>query len=311
MKVAPGAPPQPERTAGGGGGGAWEERGFTRRLDTARLSQLAKRGGKDPDKDKQPTIETYRAGPEPAVFKLPGTLEGTLAEPGAVHRARFHLDKPADIAIEIEAPAAAPPFFNPIFRLLNGAGEEVASSIFAGRGACSGALTKSMQAKTILPLRDTGDYTLEIRDATADFAGADFQYRVQVRPQVPHIGGVRVEGDSLNLTQGQAKTIRVAFDREEDYRGAIMVVAEALPPGVSAAAGADFEPDTDPPSTIGKRERYQPRTERLVVILTAAADAPVSTLPQDVRLVVRPLVDGKPGDVLSTKTFPMMVLAKP
>ena len=28
------------------------------------------------------------------------------------------------------------------------------------------------------------------------------------------------------------------------------------------------------------------------------------------RLVVRPLVDGKPGDVLTTKTFPMMVLPK-
>ena len=90
------------------------------------------------------------------MFKIPGTLEGTLAEPGATHRARFHLDKPADIAIEIETPAAAPPFFNPIFRLLNNAGEEVASNIFAGKGACTGALTKSMQAKTILPLRDTG-----------------------------------------------------------------------------------------------------------------------------------------------------------
>ena len=151
----------------GGGGGGWDERGWTRRLDAARLNQLAKRGGKD---GKQPPIETYRAAPEPAVFKIPGTLEGTLAQPGATHRARFHLDKPADIAIEIETPAAAPPFFNPIFRLLNDAGEEVASSIFAGKGACTGALTKSMQAKTILPLRDTGDYTLEIRDATADLA---------------------------------------------------------------------------------------------------------------------------------------------
>ena len=33
------------------------------------------------------------------MFKIPGTLEGTLAQPGETHRARFHLDKPADIAI--------------------------------------------------------------------------------------------------------------------------------------------------------------------------------------------------------------------
>ena len=134
---------------------------------------------------------------------------------------------------------------------------------------------------------------------------------MQVRPQVPHIGQVRVDGDNLNLAQGQAKTIRVAFDREEDYRGAVMVIPESLPPGVSAVAGADFEPDTDPPSTIGKRERYVPRTERLVLVLTADAAAPVSIQPHEVRLVVRPLVDGKPGDILSTKTFPMMVLPKP
>jgi len=306
LKVATGAPP-PERIAPGGGRGG-DERSFGRRLDASRLNQLARRGGKE---TKQPSIETYRAGPEPAVFKIPGTLEGTLDEPGATQRARFHLDKPADIAIEIETPNAAPPFFNPIFRLLNQAGEEVASSIMAGKGACSGALSKSMQSKTVLALRDTGDYTIEIRDATADFGGKDFQYRVQVRPQVPHVGQVRVDGDVLNLTQGQAKTIRVSFDREEGYRGAVMVVPGSLPAGISAVAGADFEEERDPPSTTGKRERYTPHTERLVLVMTAAADAPVSAEPQDIRLVVRPLVDGKPGDVLSTKTFPMMVLAKP
>jgi hypothetical protein len=304
LKIAPGPPPQ---DAPAGGKAGWDERGWTRRLDAARLTQLSKRGGKD---NQQPSIETYRAAPEAAIFKIPGTLEGTLAQPGETHRARFHLDKPADIAFEIETPAAAPPFFNPIFRLLNNAGEEVASNIFAGKGACSGAMTKAMEAKTILPLRETGDYTLEIREATADLAGADFQYRVQVRPQVPHVGNVKLDADVVNLVQGQAKEIRVAFDREEDYRGAVIVAAESLPPGVSAVAGADYEPDKDPPANIGKRERYLARTERVVVVLTAAAEAAVSTGPQDVRLVVRPLVDGKLGEPLSSKTIPMMVLSK-
>ncbi|HUS06632.1 MAG TPA: hypothetical protein VMZ52_10065, partial [Bryobacteraceae bacterium] len=260
---------------------------------------------------KQPIVETYRAGPEPALFKIPGTLEGALAQPGETHRARFQLDKPADVAIEIETPAAAPPYFNPIFRLLNPAGEEVASNVFAGKGACSGAMNKSTQAKTILALRDTGAYTIEIRDATADLAGANFQYRVQVRPQIPHVGQIKIDADSVNLTQGQGKVIRVAFDREEDYRGSVIVSAESLPPGVSAMAGGDFEPDKDPPPAVGKRERYTPRTERVVVVLTADAEAPASVEPQEIRLVVRPLVDGKPGEVLSSKIVPMMVLPKP
>ena len=193
---------------------------------------------------------------------------------------------------------------------MNAKGEEVASNIFAGKGACTGAMTKSMQAKTILPLRDTGDYTLEIRDATADLAGADFQYRVQVRPQVAHVGQVKIDADSVNIAQGQAKVIRVVFDREEDYQGAVAVSAESLPPGVSAMAGADFEPDKDPPPAIGKRERYMPRAERIVLVLTASAEAPVSAEPQEIRLLVRPLVGGKQGEVLSSKTIPMMVLPK-
>jgi hypothetical protein len=107
------------------------------------------------------------------------------------------------------------------------------------------------------------------------------------------------------------KVIHVTFDREEDYRGAVTVSAESLPPGVSAVAGADFEAEKDPPPAVGKRERYLPRPERIVLALSAEAAAPVSAGPQEIRLLVRPLVNGKPGDVLSSKTIPVMVLAKP
>jgi hypothetical protein len=304
LKIASGALPVETAKVPSG----WDERGWTRRLDANRLNQLAARGGKPGD---QKSIETYRASADAAVFKIPGTVEGTLATPGETHRARFHLDRPADIAMEVETPSAAPPFFNPIVRLLNGSGEEVATNIFAGRGACSGAMSKSMQAKTLVPLREAGDYTLEIRDATADLAGQDFQYRLQVRPQVPHIGQVQIDMDHLNLARGEAKTLRVMFDREEDFRGAVTIVAESLPPGISAAVGADFEPDKDPPAATGKRERYTPRTERAVVVLSASTDAAVAAQPHNVRLVVRPLVDGKLGEILATKSFPVMVTEKP
>jgi hypothetical protein len=47
------------------------------------------------------------------------------------------------------------------------------------------------------------------------------------------------------------------------------------------------------------------------VALAARPEAPVSDAPQTVRLVARPLVNGKLGDILFTRTFPMMVLPKP
>ena len=282
---------------------SWEERAFPRRLSANRLNQLAGRGGKAPD---QKSIETYRG----TVFKIPGTLEGVVAQAGEAHRASFHLDSPQDIAIEIETPDAAPPLFNPIVRLLDAAGQEVATNVFAGRGACNGEMNKSLQAKTIIPLRDTGDYTVEVRDITSDLGGATFQYRVQVRPQIPHIGQVKIDEDHINLAPGNAKTVRVVFDREEGYSGAVVVSAESLPPGVAALAGADFEPDKDPPRFNGKRERYAPRTERSVVVFTASSDAAVMDRPQMVRMVVRPLTGGKPGAIVGSKLIPVMV-AKP
>jgi len=304
LKIASGAQPLESVKSQSG----WDERKHGRHLDANRLNQLAVRGGKTANLQ---SIETYRAAPEPAPIKLPATIEGTLERPGEAHRARFHLDAPRDIAIEIETPSAAPPFFNPVVRLLNAAGEEVATNVFAGRGACTGALTKSLQAKTIVPLRDTGDYTVEVRDAASDLNSPEFQYRVQIRQQVPHIGQVRIDTDAVNLTPGESKSIRVLFDREEDYRGSVAIAAELLPSGVSASVGADYEPDTDPPSARGKRERYVPRTERAVMILSANPGAAPVAEPQIIQLVVRPLVDGKLGEKLLTKSLPLMVVAKP
>jgi hypothetical protein len=95
LKILSGEAPQDQPHAAE----SWEERGFPRRLSANRLNQLAERGGKPAD---QKSIETYR-GP---VFKIPGTLEGVVAQAGEAHRASFHLDSPRDIAIEIETPDA-------------------------------------------------------------------------------------------------------------------------------------------------------------------------------------------------------------
>jgi len=306
LKVRPGAVAQDLPPSGTK---EWDERGLTRALASNRLNQLALRGAAKADK---PSIESYRAmNDQGPLVKLPANIEGTLTQPGESQRARFTLDGPLDIAIELETPAATAPFFNPIVRLLDAAGEEVATNVFAGKGACSGALTKSLQSKVIIPMRESGTYTLEVRDATSDVLGADARYRVQVRQQIPHLGKIGIEGDRYNLAPEEAKTFRVTFDREEDYRGAVAVMVESLPPGVTAAIGADYEPDKDPPLREGKRERYTPRTERTVVVLTAAPDAPAMSQPQIARVVVRPVANGKMGEIVASKSIPVMVIPKP
>ena len=283
----------------------WEERGYSRVLSSNRLNELAARGGKPLN---QKSVETYRTMGK---FVLPATLEGTIALAGEAHRAKFQVDGPTDIAIELETPDLAPPLFNPVVRVIDANGQEVVTNFFAGRGACTGALNKGLTAKTIYPLRNPGEYTVEIRELTADLAEAGFRYRVQIRPQVPHVGKVTIDEDHINLAPGGAKTVRVTFDREEDYRGAVAVAVENLPEGVSVLAAADFEPDKDPPPFPGKRERYTPRTERTVLAFSVADGTGLMEAPKMARVTVRPVADGKPGVVIASKNIPIMVVAKP
>ncbi|MBL8234643.1 MAG: hypothetical protein JNL98_39455, partial [Bryobacterales bacterium] len=150
----------------------------------------------------------------------------------------------------------------------------------------------------------------EVRDLTADHAGPTFEYRVQIRPQLAHVGDVRIATDHLNLAAEEAKTVRVLFDREEDYRGGVAITAENLPAGVTAHTGSDFEEDRDPVEPVGKRERFLPKTERTTVVLTAASDAPPTPNPVDIRLLVRPLSGGRLGQIIASKTIPVMVVNK-
>ena len=283
----------------------WEERTYQRPLGSNRMNDLAARGGGTLNRK---AAETYRTM---GSFALPATLEGVIAQPGEAHRASFQVDGPQDIAIEVETPNLAPPLFNPVVRLLDSKGEEVVTNFIAGRGACTGALNKGLTAKTIFPLRNPGMYTVEVRELTADNGEAGFQYRVMVRPQVPHLGKVSIEEDHINLAPGGAKTVRVTFDREEDYRGAVAVSVEGLPEGVSVLAAADYEPDKDPPPFPGKRERYVARTERTVLAFSVADGAPLMDAPKVVRVIVRPVTDGKAGAVIASKRIPVMVVAKP
>jgi hypothetical protein len=301
IKITPGDVPQDQEPADT----SWQERDFTRHLSANRLNELEARAGKP---ENQKSIESYgMASP----VKLPATLEGNLTRLGEAQRTRFHLDGPQDIAFEVETPADTTPLFNPIVRLLDAHDQEVATNIFASHDRCTNEMSKTIQAKTIVPLRDAGDYTIEVRDTTPDHASPGFRYRIQVRPQIPHVGQVTFSDDHVNLSPGLVKTVRVMFDREEGYVGSIAVTAESLPAGVQVLSGADFEPDVDPPNFKSKRERYTPRTERAVVVFAAAPDAAITAMPKIVQLVVRPVMDGKLGAVIGSKQIPITVLAEP
>jgi hypothetical protein len=288
----------------------WQEHTFTRRVSADWLKQLRERGALAPSAD---NLETFHAvegtvKPLPAM-KVPGIVEGVISRPGETQRIAFHIKDAQDLVLEVETADATIPLFNPVVRVLDATGREVVTNVYSQLNNCGGYMMKTIQPKTLVSLQATSDYSLEIHDVTAGAAATNFAYRVLIRPQIPHIGKVEVEHERINLAPGGAKQISVAIEREENYSGLVALTVEGLPPGVVAVAGSEAEEDKPPLMNGGKVERYFPKKQKSVLLLTAAPDAPVSSMPQMARVVVRPIRDGKVSQVVDTELLPLMVVA--
>jgi hypothetical protein len=193
-------------------------------------------------------------------------------------------------------------------RLVDAGGTEIASNVYTKLNNNGLYMMKMIRAKTTLSLGAPGEYTLQIRDITTACAGADFRYRVLVRPQIPHVGDVEIAQDHVNLPAGSSRPLTVTIDREEGFRGYVAVDVEGLPAGVTALPALENPEDKPPLPNGGKLERYTPRQQRTTVMLIAAPDAAVSQLPARVRVIVRVISGGKLADPVAVKEIPLVVL---
>ncbi|MBI1786240.1 MAG: hypothetical protein HYR60_01650 [Acidobacteria bacterium] len=308
LRIVEGAPPPPDLHPKSKE--EWEERRFTRRLSPDWPARVAARGAAP----KVETPEVYRAatggdGSTP-VMKIPGIVEGAIARPGETHAIRLTVDKPQDLAIEVETAEATLPRFNPVVRLLEAGGREVVTNVYTKLNNCGGYMMKMIQAKTTFSLQAAGEYKLEIRDITTGRGGPDFAYRVLVRPQIPHAGKVEMTEDRVNLEPGQTKPLTLSLEREEEFAGFIAVSAEGLPAGVSAMTGAENPVEKPPLMNGGKVERYISRPQTSVLLLVASPDAPPTEMPVTIRVVARPVVDGRLMDPVSVRQVPVMVAGR-
>jgi hypothetical protein len=294
------APPKP----------GWQEHTFTRHFTADWIERLRERGA--PAGPRQ-ELETFRAVKEPApappIMKIPGIVEGVISQPGEVQRIAFHVTGAQDLVLEVETPDATMPLFNPVVRVLDSAGHEVATNVYAQLNNCGGYMMKMIEPKAIVGFHADGDYILQIHDITTDNADPSFVYRVLVRPQIPHLGKVEVEEERMNLTPGTAKQVSVITEREEDFNGLIAVSVEGLPPGVQAVTGSVPEEEKPPLMNGGRVERYFPKSQKSVLLMMAAADAPLTPMPQMARVMVRAIVEGKVGQPLASVLVPVMVVA--
>ena len=287
------------------------------------------------------------AHPAPAVFRenepngsldrasavsLPALISGSIEAPGDVDFFRFQLAAGQTLVFEVETPRVSPPAFSPSLKVLDAAGHplfdnkhrkialtrqdpiflvELLKLHLPDRGTCgigSLAFFESLEAKMVAEFGVAGDYILQVGDLTSQQGQPDHAYRVLVRPGIPHVGDLELEGDRINLTRGQVRTLKVTTGLEEGFSGQVALSLEGLPPGVVPLTGTEVEPPSPIGPTTESRKNFLGFSEKAVILLRADEQAPLTDMPARVRVWARPAVDNRLGARLPVGEIPLMVI---
>ena len=321
----------------------WQERAFKRVLEPDRLEQLWSRtvprritepatapGGSAAGKvssgvqAERDDLSIDTTVPEPVIAEepndifsqalevnVPTILEGAIERPGDVDIFKFKVEPGQGLAFEIETPDTSLPFFNPRLGVFDAGDNEFLTNVYKRISRNFTFYLKTVEPKTIYTFELGGEYYLQIRDVTSRYGDPGFRYRVLIRPQAPHVGDVTVQQKQINLARGGAKKVTVTTDQEEGFGGEIALRVEGLPPGVDAVTGTEVEPDRGPPLDEGHKNRFLPKSQTAVIMLVASQDAPLTRWPTFIRVVARPIVDGKVGPPLPLEEIPLMVVESP
>ena len=266
---------------------------------------------------------------------LPALISGRIEAPGDVDFFRFQLSAGQTLVFEVETPRVSPPVFSPSLKVLDSAGHrlfdnkhrkialtrqdpiflvELLKLHLPDRGSCSiGSLAffESLEAKMVAEFGVAGEYTLQIGDLTSQQGHSDHAYRVLIRPAVPHVGELELEGDRINLTRGQVRTLKVTTGLEEGYSGQVALSLEGLPPGVAPLTGTEVELPSPIGPTTESRKSFLGFSEKAVILLRADEQAPLTDLPVRIKVWARPAVDNELGARLPVGEFPLMVIDAP
>ena len=264
---------------------------------------------------------------------VPTLIEGTIQQAGDVDHFVFKVTAGQRLAFEIETSEAAPPRFNPWLKVLDVKGQELFANIYKEYGGDGDDVNKTLERKTLYTFSREGQYVLQIRDLTYRQGGADFAYRILVRPQVPHIGRTEVSlgvtsqssqlvdtTDRLNLVVGESKKFTVVCEKEEGFEGGIAISVENLPPGVQALPSSPAE--WEEALLRGMQYRpvgvdivdptnYRARRQVVTIALMASLDAKPMTQPTLLRLTARPIVQGRPGVSFPVGEIPFLLVVPP
>ncbi len=296
-------------------------------------------GPSDPSSDgTNPTLAVFEEN-EPngsrdqaLAVSLPALISGSIEAPGDVDFFRFRLPAGQQLVFEVETPRVAPPAFSPSLKVLDSAGHplfdnkhrkialtrqdpiflvELLKLHLPDRGICgigSLAFFESLEAKMVAEFGVAGDYILQVGDLTSQQGHRDHAYRVLVRPHIPHVGELELEGDRINLTRGQVRKLTVTTGLEEGYSGQVALSLEGLPAGVVPLTGTEVEPPSPIGPTTESRKSFLGFSEKAVILLRADEQAPLTDLPVRVKVWAQPALENRLGTRLPVGEVPLMVI---
>jgi len=227
----------------------------------------------------------------PKLFALPAILEGTIGQPGDIDQFRFKAKAGQKLVFEVQTPRASPPQFNLRLDVLDAKKNVVLSNLHVHTGMLGTVDAKMIRLapEMVGKLDAEGEYTLRIRDLTSIHGSPDHVYRVLVRPQIPHIGDIRIQPEGpVNLAPGGRQRLTLNASFKEGYAGTLALSVEGLPQGVKAFVGMNGT----------------------TIELIVDASAPGTPLPRILRIAGLSIVEGKPGSAFPVAEVPFMVLKK-
>ncbi len=236
---------------------------------------------KEAESDEQPQ--------KPQTFQMPAVLEGTIGRPGNVDAFKFRAKAGQKLAMEIRTPRAAPPHFNLRLDVLDAKGATVLSNLRVHEAKVGTVDAKVMQFVPVLSgtLAEGGEYSLRVRNLTSTHGSGDHLYSVLIRPQIPHVGDIELQpAGPVNLRPGAKHRIALTVPAKEGHAGGAAISVEGVPPGVRAFVGANNS----------------------LIELVADSSAPLTAMPQVLRVSGLAVEGGKSGAAFTVAEIPIMVV---
>jgi len=241
-------------------------------------------------------------------LNVPFLLEGSIERPGDFDLFKFRIKEKNRLAFELETPHTSPPHFNPRVAVLDKFGKEVFTNFFKKIAGDGDDWVKLIQAKTIYTFEEEGFYTLQVRDITPRFGEPKFSYRLLVRPQIPHVGEIKVTPNTVNLRQGETAKLTVVTAQEEGFSGEVLFKLNNLPKGIQMFPGAEVEPETLPSLPELNKDRFAVKHQKTTLIVTADTDSPTTKMPIISYLTAFPINQGQMGRPIDVGKILIMIL---